>query len=63
MDSKEALAFIKSKADEMGWEALAAAMNMNMGVIYAWWRRGNVPDWRLQAVEAAAKKLNKRKAA
>ncbi len=63
MNSREALAFIKAQADATSWDAIAKEIGLDMPLVYAWWRRGSVPEWRLPAVEVAAKKIQRRKAA
>lgn len=63
MTSREALTFIKARADDTSWDAVAKEIGLDMPLVYGWWRRGSVPDWRLPKVEAAARKIAKRKAA
>lgn len=63
MTAREALTFIKEQADATNWDAVAKEIGLDMALVYAWWRRGSVPEWRLPAVEKAAKRIQRRKAA
>jgi hypothetical protein len=62
MNSYEALPLLKAEADRTSWEAVADAMGFDMALVYAWWRRGNIPEWRMEQVRKYLQK-QRRKAA
>lgn len=64
MDSKQAVAHLVSIVEKdgvKGIQMLAAKMGVGWNTVYGWYRRGNVPAWRLQALSKAAQ--SKKKAA
>lgn len=62
MDSREALPLLKSEADRTSWEDVAKGLGFDMALVYAWWRRGRIPAWRMSQVEKYIQK-QRRKAA
>lgn len=59
MDQKEALQFIslQSRPENLGWAALAELIGEDFPIVYGWYRRGNVPLWRVPSIEKAAAHL------
>ncbi len=60
MDSKQAITYIDRLVGERGKmaaiEYVASGTNTKWETVYAWWRRGKVPDWRLPALLKLAKR-------
>lgn len=57
MTRKAALAFINKRAETVTWKELAHEVGETPEVVYGWWRRQSVPKWRVEAIAAAAEKL------
>jgi len=57
MTQKQALAFVRYTIDTHGalegCQLIASALGITWGTVYGWYRRENVPKWRLEALMRA----------
>jgi hypothetical protein len=58
MEKSTAIKFIDTLVTERGTKEainiLAQAAKVKWHTAYGWWRRGSVPEWRLEAIQAIA---------
>lgn len=66
MDKRAALSFLDKLIQDEGIDGIkrfAAAAGFKWETAYAWYRRVNVPEWRLEAFARGVKAMNSRKKA